>query len=60
MKADNEPTVSLPVYFFYEKNDNNKKTKEPKQNENKVSNAESPTPDLWRGRSALYLMRHDN
>ena len=55
MKADNEPTISLPVYFFLPK-----KQKDQNKTKIKVSNGESPTPDLWRGRSARYLLHHDN
>ena len=63
MKADNEPAISLLVYFksvkktkyvLRKNNNNNKRAKI------KSSNGKSRTPDLQRVRSVHYLLYHDN
>ena len=53
MKADNEPAISIPVYFksvkkwkyvLQNNNNNNKKQKDPKKKRKKVSIVENQTP----------------
>ena len=54
MKAENEPAISLPVYFKSVKKKKTNKTKQnkpTKQKEKKVSSGGSRTPDLQSVRS---------
>ena len=64
IKADNEPAISLPVYFKSVKKGKyvfgkKKKTKRPKKGKI-TSNGESPTPDHRRVQSTRYRLRHDS
>ena len=67
MKADNEPAISLAVYFKPVKKlkyvllKNKKKTqKDQKRKRKKVSIGENRTPDLRCVRSSRYVSRHVN
>ena len=60
MKQDKEPAISLPVYFKSVQKwkyvlRKNKKKKQKGQKKKKVSNRESPNPDLRRVRSMLLI-----
>ena len=65
MNADNEPAISVAVYFKSVKKwkyvlRKNKKQKQKGPKKRIENNGESRTPDLRRVRSMRYLLSHDN
>ena len=67
MKSDNEPAISLPVYFksvkktenMFAKKTKNKNKRTQKERKKKVSIGESRPRAYRRGRYTRYLQRHD-